>query len=96
MTEITDEAINTKPPNKFNKFSMRYVLRLTARNTRKAMEKCLDKSIRITFERIEEFADDQEKSKEIFETLARLHGLRRNLNTLLDESTNIADNLKGK
>lgn len=56
-------------------FSMSYVLRTTAKHMRKS----IDISIRKTFDRVKEFADDQEKSKEIFETLALLHLLRKQL-----------------
>lgn len=56
-----------------NSFDMKYVLRLTARNMRKS----IDVSIRKTFERIKEFSDDKEKSSEIFETLAKLHEMRK-------------------
>jgi hypothetical protein len=56
-------------------FSMGYVLRTTAKHMRKS----IDISIRKTFERVEEFAGDQEKSKEIFQTLSFLHTMRKQL-----------------
>jgi len=56
-------------------FSMGYVLRTTAKHMRKS----IDISIRKTFERIEEFSEDQEKSSEIFMTLGRLHKMREQL-----------------
>lgn len=56
-------------------FSQDYVLRLTAKNMRKS----IDISIRKTFERVAEFADDPEKSREVFETLSHLHTMRRQI-----------------
>ena len=56
-------------------FSMGYVLRTTAKH----MRKDIDISIRKTFERISEFAGDQEKSTEVFETLAQLHAMRKQI-----------------
>jgi hypothetical protein len=64
---MTDELI--KP------FSMGYVLRTTAKHMRKSV----DISIRKTFERMPEFAENQEKSTEVFETLAQLHSMRKML-----------------
>jgi hypothetical protein len=59
----------------YKPFSMGYVLRTTAKHMRKS----IDISIRKTFERVEEFADDQEKSKEVFQTLSFLHTMRKQL-----------------
>lgn len=56
-------------------FSMGYVLRTTAKHMRKS----IDISIRKTFERVSEFSDDQEKSQEVFETLAQLHAMRKQI-----------------
>ncbi len=56
-------------------FSIGYVLRTTAKHMRKS----IDISIRKTFERVAEFADDREKSEEIFRTLSYLHTMRKNL-----------------
>jgi len=56
-------------------FSRGYVLRTTAKHMRKSV----DISIRKTFERIAEFANDQEKSKEIFSTLSTLHSMRKQI-----------------
>lgn len=56
-------------------FNRGYILRLTTKHCRKA----IDLSIRKTFARMREFEDGSEKSKEIFETLAMLHGLRNTL-----------------
>jgi len=67
MAEEND--LNSKP------FSMGYVLRTTAKHMRKSV----DISIRKTFERIAEFEEDKEKSKEIFETLSVLHGMRKQI-----------------
>jgi hypothetical protein len=66
-------------------FSQGYVLRTTAKHMRKS----IDISIRKTFERIGDFADDQEKSKEIFLTLSVLHQMRKELDDFqLQNSTN--------
>jgi hypothetical protein len=56
-------------------FSMGYVLRTTAKHMRKS----IDISIRKTFERVSEFADDPKKSQEVFKTLAFLHTMRKQL-----------------
>jgi hypothetical protein len=56
-------------------FDMGYVLRTTAKHMRKS----IDISIRKTFERLPEFANIEDKSKEVFETLAFLHSMRKNL-----------------
>lgn len=64
------------------KFSKGYVLRVTTKHMRKS----IDISIRKTFARIKEHADDQEKSKEIFETLSVLHDMRRKLDEFQSEN----------
>lgn len=56
-------------------FNMGYVLRTTSKHMRKS----IDISIRKTFERMPEFANHPEKSKEVFETLAFLHTMRKQL-----------------
>jgi hypothetical protein len=56
-------------------FSMGYVLRTTAKHMRKS----IDISIRKTFERVSEFSSNQEKSQEVFKTLAFLHTMRKQL-----------------
>jgi hypothetical protein len=56
-------------------FSMGYVLRTTAKHMRKS----IDISIRKTFERVPEFIENEEKSKEIFKTLSFLHTMRNQL-----------------
>jgi hypothetical protein len=61
--------------NEDKPFSQGYVLRTTAKHMRKSV----DISIRKTFARIAEFAGDQEKSKEVFGTLAMLHTMRKQL-----------------
>jgi hypothetical protein len=66
--EATEAVIN-KP------FSIGFVLRTTAKHMRKS----IDISIRKTFGRVSEFADDQSKSEEIFRTLAQLHMMRKEL-----------------
>jgi hypothetical protein len=61
--------------NKTKPFSMDYVLNATTKH----MLKSVDISIRKTLERIAEFEGNQEKSQEIFITLARLHEVKKNL-----------------
>ena len=56
-------------------FNQGFVLRATARH----MRRCIDISIRKTFERVEEFANDRDKSEEVFKTLSDLHIMRKNL-----------------
>ena len=70
-------------------FSMGYVLRTTAKHMRKS----IDISIRKTFERISEFESNQEKSQEIFKTLAVLHTMRKQLD---DFQAQNSDNFKGE
>ena len=70
-------------------FSMGYVLRTTAKHMRKS----IDISIRKTFERVAEFAEDQPKSKEVFETLSFLHTMRKQLD---DFQAQHSDNFKGE
>lgn len=70
-------------------FSMGYVLRTTAKHMRKS----IDISIRKTFERMPEFVNDQEKSKEVFQTLAFLHTMRKQLDDF--QSAN-SENFKGE
>ena len=54
---------------------MGYVLRTTAKHMRKS----IDISIRKTFERMPEFADNPAKSTEVFSTLSQLHAMRKQL-----------------
>jgi len=54
-------------------FSTSFVLKTTTKHMRKA----IDISIRKTFDRLKDFEGDQEKGAEVFETLAKLHGLRK-------------------
>jgi hypothetical protein len=68
---------------------MGYVLRTTAKHMRKS----IDISIRKTFERVSEFADDPEKSKEVFETLSFLHRMRKDLDDFQQKNS---DNFKGE
>jgi len=56
-------------------FSMGYVLRTTAKHMRKS----IDISIRKTFERVKDFEGNQPKSQEVFNTLAHLHSMRKQL-----------------
>jgi len=69
-------------------FSMGYVLRTTAKHMRKS----IDISIRKTFERVAEFADDKEKSEEVFRTLSFLHMMRKGLD---DFQADNSDNFRG-
>lgn len=66
---MADQEDKQKP------FSMGYVLRTTAKHMRKS----IDISIRKTFERVKEFEGNQEKSQEVFNTLAQLHAMRKQL-----------------
>jgi hypothetical protein len=61
-------------------FSKDYVLRTTAKH----MRKNVDVSIQKTFERIAEFDGDVEKSREVFDTLAELHQMRKRLDVFQD------------
>jgi len=70
-------------------FSMSFVLRTTGKHMRKQV----DISIRKTFERVGEFAGDQEKSREVFNTLAVLHKMKKQLDEL--QAANSED-FKGK
>ena len=63
-------------------FSMGYVLRTTAKHMRKS----IDISIRKTFERVKEFEGNQEKSSEVFTTLAQLHAMRKQLDDFQREN----------
>ena len=68
---------------------MGYVLRTTAKHMRKS----IDISIRKTFERVGEFAEDHEKSTEIMKTLSFLHRMRADLDEF--QKTN-SENFKGE
>lgn len=69
-------------------FSRGYVLRTTAKHMRKS----IDISIRKTFDRMPEFVNDPKKSAEVFETLAMLHGMRKQLDELqANNATQFAD-----
>jgi hypothetical protein len=58
-------------------FSEDYVIGITVRN----MKRSIDKSIRKTFERIED-VKESEKSQELFSTLSKLHAMKRQLDEL--------------
>ncbi len=73
---------DTKP------YSMGYVLRTTAKHMRKS----IDISIRKTFSRIAEFDGNQEKSQEVFKTLAVLHAMRKQIDDFQLENK---DDFKG-
>jgi hypothetical protein len=70
-------------------FSIGYVLRTTAKHMRKS----IDISIRKTFERVNEFSDNQTKSEEVFKTLAVLHTMRKQLD---DFQLQNSENFKGE
>lgn len=70
-------------------FSTGYVLRTTAKHMRKS----IDISIRKTFERIAEFEGDQTKSREVFDTLAFLHTMRKQLDDFQHQHS---ENFKGE
>jgi len=80
MTHIADLAVNAagKP------FSTGYVLRMTAKHMRKS----IDISIRKTFDRFGEFANDPAKSGEVFKTLAILHKMRNELDQFQHANAN--------
>ena len=80
MNEVTSER--QKP------FSMGYVLRTTAKHMRKS----IDISIRKTFERVSEFADNRDKSEEVFKTLSFLHKMRKDLDDFQHKNS---DTFKG-
>ena len=61
---------NNKKP-----FDQKFVLDITAKHARMAV----DLSINKTFERIPEFASDPKKSIEVFETLTKLHAMRKQI-----------------
>lgn len=63
-------------------FNMGYVLKTTAKHMRKS----IDISIRKTFARFPEFVNDNEKSQEIFRTLAVLHTMRKQLDDFQREN----------
>jgi len=54
-------------------FSIGYVMKTTVKHIRKDLNISIDK----TFARIKDFSGNQEKSEEVFETLALLHSLRK-------------------
>lgn len=70
-------------------FSMGYVLRTTAKHMRKS----IDISIRKTFERMPEFAENEAKSQEVFKTLAFLHTMRKQLD---DFQNDHSEDFKGE
>jgi hypothetical protein len=76
-------------PDREKPFSMGYVLRTTAKHMRKS----IDISIRKTFERVPEFVDNEDKSKEVFKTLGVLHTMRKQLD---DFQAKNAENFKGE
>ncbi len=70
-------------------FSMGYVLRTTAKHMRKS----IDISIRKTFERMPEFATNPAKSQEVFQTLAFLHTMRKQLDDFQSQNS---ENFRGE
>jgi len=63
-------------------FDMRFVLKVTVKH----MQKCIDNSLAKTFNRINEFEGDHEKSTEIFKTLAMLHSMRNQLDSIVSKT----------
>ena len=61
---------------------MRFVFKVTVKH----MRKCIDNSIEKTFNRIQEFEGDVDKSTEIFKTLAMLHSMRNQLDLITDRN----------
>jgi len=59
-------------------FSREYVLATTVAH----MHKCVENSIRKTFDRVPDFIEDEVKSKEVFITLANLHAMKKRVNDL--------------
>jgi len=66
-----------------NPFSMSYVLKATAKNMRRS----INISIYKTFDRVEEFADDREKSEEVLKTLSVLHTMRKQLDDFQNQNS---------
>jgi hypothetical protein len=62
---------------------MAYVLKTTAKHMRKS----IDISIRKTFERVQDFDGNQEKSKEVFNTLSFLHQMRKQLDDFQQQNS---------
>lgn len=67
---------------------MGYVLRTTTKHMRKSV----DISIRKTFDRMPEFIQDQNKSQEVFKTLAFLHTMRKQLDDLQLQNSEVFRN----
>jgi hypothetical protein len=63
-------------------FSKGYILRTTVRHCHKA----IDMSIRKTFDRIPEFADDETKTREAFDTLNVLHVFKKLIDDFVDQN----------
>jgi len=55
------------------------------------MQKCVDNSIRKTFDRVPDFMNDEVKSKEVFITLANLHAMKKDVNNLVKGGTPSVD-----
>jgi len=68
-------------------FSREYVLATTVSH----MQKCVDNSIRKTFDRVPDFMNDEVKSKEVFITLANLHAMKKDVNNLVKGGTPSVD-----
>jgi hypothetical protein len=65
-------------------FSLEFVLNTTVNN----MKRDIDISIRKTFERIGEFADNPVKSREVLTTLFALHNMKKQINVFKHQDTN--------
>jgi hypothetical protein len=63
-------------------FSSQYVIHTTIKH----MGKCIETSIKKTLDRLPEFANDPEKSQEVFKTLGHLQSMRQGLLELQNEN----------
>ena len=60
-------------------FSQDYVLRTTAKHMKRAVERSID----ITLHRLPEFSDAPAKAREAFETLGRLHRMKKDVEAII-------------
>ena len=76
----------TNPP-----FSKGFVLKTTTRHMRRS----IDISIRKSFDRMADFADDGDKKREIYETLDVLHKMRKLLDDFQEHNQHLFDEDNG-
>ncbi|MDB4575347.1 hypothetical protein N9112_00125 [bacterium] len=69
-------------------FSMEYVIGVTARYMRRDIEMSIEK----TLNRMPEYANDPEKSQEIFKTLSVLQSIKNQINEIESNSSKIKGN----